>query len=195
MDRQQSRTDCSLLFCITGSIAAPAVLPVLQLFIERAVFKTVRVAISETALRFVRPEPFAVLSGGRCIVDLFDDAWYGSATHVRLAAECDIALVAPASANTMSKLAHGIAEGTVPTILSVFEGPKILVPAAHPTTQKQASFIRNQKQLQKDGYLFCGPVLGYSISENRRGPDVLGIPPADAIAAYVEHVATFGEPP
>lgn len=194
-EKSPAATGRSLLFCVTGSIAAPSVLPVLRILVERNVFRTIRVAMSQSALRFVRPEPFAVMSGQACLVDLFEDAANGIAMHVATAGEADVALIAPATAGTMAKLAHGMTEGTVPMLLSVFNGPRILVPAVHSETRRQASYQRNEAALRDDGFLFCGPVRGYSISENRRGADIGGIPPAEIIAAYVEYVARTGSAP
>jgi phosphopantothenoylcysteine decarboxylase/phosphopantothenate--cysteine ligase len=185
----------SLLLCVTGSIAASGAISMLQLLVERAQFSRIHVALSCAALRFVREEPFAVLSRQRCITDIFADARAGRAIHVEVASTCQLAVVAPASGDVIAKLAHGIADDTVTSMLSVFEGPRILVPAVHPATSRKPSFERNLAQVREDGFIICGPVEGYSISENRRGPDVAAMPAPDYVAAFVEYVATMGEAP
>ena len=179
----------SLLLCVTGSIAATGVVPMLQLLVERGTFAEIHVALSKNALRLVREEPFAVLSRRRCITDIFDCALDGRAVHVEVALRCQLAVVVPASGDVIAKLAHGIADDTVTSMLSVFTGHRILVPAVHPATSRQPSFERNLAQVVDDGYLLCGPVEGYSMSENRRGPDVAAMPEPDYIAAFIEYVA------
>jgi phosphopantothenoylcysteine decarboxylase/phosphopantothenate--cysteine ligase len=186
----------SLLLCVTGSIgAATSAALLLQTLVERRIFKDIFVAISQCALKFVREEPFAVLSKRKCITDLFEEVVSGRVAHVEVARKCQIALIAPASANTIAKLAHGICDDTVTNMLSVFEGQRVIVPAVHPATSRKPSFERNMRQLQQDGFILCGPVPGYSLSEDRRGPDVAAMPSPETTAAFVEYLAHTGEPP
>lgn len=185
----------SLLLCVTGSIAATGAVSFLQWLVERDRFSTIHVALSRNALRFVREEPFAILSRRPCITDLFNSALAGSAIHVEVAHTCQLAVVFPASGNVIAKLAHGIADDTITNLLSVFEGRRILVPAVHPATSRKASFERNLAQVKEDGFMVCGPVPGYSISENRRGPDVAVMPEPEYVAAYVEYVAMTDSAP
>ena len=185
----------SLLLCVTGSIAATGTVALLQLLVERGQFSKIHVALSENALRFVRAEPFAILSKRRCITDIFADAAEGRAVHVEIALSCEIAVVVPASGDVIAKLAHGIADDTVTTMLSVFEGHRILVPAVHPATSRKPSFERNLAQVREDGFMICGPVPGYSMSENRRGPDVAAMPEPDTVATFIEYVAMTGMAP
>jgi phosphopantothenoylcysteine decarboxylase/phosphopantothenate--cysteine ligase len=192
---QGDRAEQSLLLCVTGSVAAVAAISVLQVLVERGRFAKIFVALSDSALRFVREEPFAILSRRRCITNIFDDARDGRPLHVEVAHACQIAVVVPATGNVIAKLAHGFADDTVTTMLSVFEGHRILVPAVHPVTSRQPGFERNLKQVMADGFMVCGPVEGYSMSENRRGPDVAAMPEPAVVAAFVEYVAMRGAPP
>jgi len=192
---EADRTGQSLLLCITGSVAATAAVQLLQILVERGNFSKIHVALSRNALHFVRVEPLAILSRQRCITDIFDDARDGRAVHVEVARACQIAVVVPASGNFIAKLAHGIADDTVTNLLSVFEGQRILVPAVHPVTSRQPSFERNLKQVAEDGCVICGPVEGYSMSENRRGPDVAAMPEPAYVAAFIEYVAMTGAAP
>lgn len=185
----------SLLFCVTGSVAATNAVWILQILIERGIFDEVHVALSNSARRFVREEPLAILAGRPCITDLFDEAARGRPAHVEVANRCQIAVIVPATANVMAKLAHGIADDTVTNMLSVFEGKRILVPAAHPVTSRQLSYRKNLELLREAGFMFCGPVEGYSMSEGRRGSDVLAMPGPETVAAFIEHVRMTGEAP
>jgi phosphopantothenoylcysteine decarboxylase / phosphopantothenate---cysteine ligase len=189
------RAERSLLLCVSGSIAATDAVALLQLLVERRAFAEIRVALSESAQRFVRQEPFAVLSRQPCITNIFDEAQAGRAVHVEVARQCDIAVVAPASGDLIAKLAHGIADDTITNMLSVFDGEQILVPAVHPATRRRPSFERNLARVRDDGFLICGPVEGYSRSEDRRGPDVAAMPGPETIAAFVEYVAMTGSAP
>ncbi|MEV4538997.1 flavoprotein [Asanoa sp. NPDC049518] len=192
---EDHRAEHSLLLCVTGSVAAAGAISVLQVLVERGRFAKIYVALSDNALRFVREEPFAILSRQRCITNIFDDARDGRAVHVELAYTCQVAVVMPATGNVIAKLAHGFADDTVTSMLSVFEGHRILVPAVHPATSRQPSFQRNLKQATSDGFMLCGPVAGYSMSENRRGRDVAAMPDPAFVAAFVEYVLMTGEPP
>jgi len=187
--------DGPLLYCVTGSIAATMAPQILQMFLERHLFPSIRVALSRRAARFVSVEALAVLSKQPCILDLFADASQGRATHIELARKASAGLVAPASANTIAKLAGGIADDTITTLLSVFPAPIIVVPAIHPETARKPAFIRNIEQLRADGVLVCGPVHGYSMSEGKRGLGLGAMPGPDVIAAFVEHVVLTGVPP
>lgn len=185
----------SLLLCVSGSIAATGAVALLRILIERGLFADIHVALSESALRFVREEPFAVLSGRKCVTDIFDAAVEGHAVHVEVAEACQFALIAPATGNLVAKLALGIADDTITNLLSVFEGHRILAPAVHPATSRKPSFERNLRQLREDGYMLCGPVDGFSMSEKRRGPDVAAMPSPEIVAAFIEHVVLVGRPP
>lgn len=189
------KSTSSLLFCVSGSIAATSTVALLRILIERELFAGIRVALSESALQFVREEPFAVLSGHRCITDIFASAAEGHAIHVEIAQTCQFALVAPATGNLVAKLALGIADDTITNLLSVFEGHRILAPAVHPATSRKPAFERNLRQLREDGFMLCGPVDGFSMSEKRRGPDVAAMPAPETVAAFVEHVVLAGKPP
>lgn len=187
--------DRCLLFCITGSIAATNSPLLLQLLLERRIFARIHVAISQNALRFIREEPFAVMSQQRCITDIYDDAAQGRTLHVHVSKACKYALVAPASGDFIGKLAHGIVDDTVTNLLSVFEGQLVVAPAIHPTTSRKPSFRRNLEQIQADGSLLCGPVKGYSMSEGKRGSDLAAMPSPEFIAAYLEYLVVEGRPP
>ncbi len=187
--------DRCLLFCITGSIAATNSPLLLQMLLERRIFARIQVAISQNALRFVREEPFVVMSRQRCITDIFDDAAQGRPLHVHVSKACQYALVAPASGDFIGKLAHGIVDDTVTNLLSVFEGQLVIAPAIHPITSRKPSFQRNLEQVRADGALLCGPVKGYSMSEGKRGSDLAAMPSPEFIAAYLEYLVMEGRPP
>jgi phosphopantothenoylcysteine decarboxylase/phosphopantothenate--cysteine ligase len=181
-----------LLFCVCGSAAACNVPLVIQYLIERKVARRVHVAISEAGQVFVSETLLAVLIGRPCIVNLYDQAKNGVAAHVDVASCCKLAVVAPASANVIAKLANGICDETVTTTLSVFKNPVIIFPAVHPTTFEKPSFQRNLAQLHADGFEICNPVEGYSVSEHARLGRAGSMPGPESVAAYVERFLRFG---
>jgi phosphopantothenoylcysteine decarboxylase / phosphopantothenate---cysteine ligase len=177
-----------LLVCVGGSIAAAGVPRLLQILLERGTARGISIVLSERSGHFVAARTLAVLTGSPCVVDLFEDAEKGRATHVDLARKCQAAVVVPATANLVGKLANGIADCTVSTVLSVFGGPVVVVPAVHPTTAKKPSFLRNLAQLEADGYTILGPVDGYSVSEGTRELGPGAMPGPEDVASFIERV-------
>ena len=175
-----------LLFFVSGSIAAASVPLIVQLLLEREVAKDIHIVLSERARVFVSETTLATLTGRPCVVDLFQEAKDGRAAHVDLAAQCQLAVVAPASADIISKLAVGICDDSVSIALSVFTRPVLIFPAIHPVTFRKPSIQRNLVQLREDGYQIIGPVEGYSISEHRRLAQVGAMPGPEDVAAVIE---------
>jgi phosphopantothenoylcysteine synthetase/decarboxylase len=178
-----------LLFLVSGSIAAAGVPLIVQLLLERRVAKAIHIVLSERARVFVSETTLATLTGRPCVVDLFEEAKNGRAIHVDLAAQCQLAVVAPASADIISKLAVGICDDSVSIALSVFTNPVLIFPAIHPVTFRKSSIQRNLNQLSKDGYVIIGPVDGYSISEHRRLGQPGAMPGPEDVAAIIERIA------
>lgn len=184
-----------LLYCVTGSIAATGAPEILRILVERKPFSEIHVVQTKSSKYFVRKEPLAILSGNPCISNFHRVSKGGISWHVELSRKCEIALVAPASANTIAKLAHGICDDSVTMALSVFRGPVVLAPAIHPSTMEKRVFMRNMNTLREDGYLFCGPVHGFSVSEQARGLGLGAMPSPHVVAAFIEHVALTGRTP
>jgi len=196
MDRvNDEKKSADLLFCVSGSIAATVASSILQIIVERNIFSGTRVVISRSALNFIREEPLAILSGRSCVSNIFSDAQMGTPTHIDLANNSSIALIAPATANIIGKLANGIIDDAITSVLSVFEGPIVIVSAIHHTTARKLSLRRNCKILEEDGFHFCGPVHGFSVSERSRGLGIGAMPPPHVIVAYIEHLVRTGIPP
>jgi phosphopantothenoylcysteine decarboxylase/phosphopantothenate--cysteine ligase len=118
----------------------------------------VRVVMSEAATRFVAPLTFQALSGQPVASDLFAPG--GGVDHIALAEWAELAVVAPATANLLAKLANGLADDYLSTVLLAFPGPVLLVPAmnrfmyAHPAVQA------NLRALAEAGYAVLRPEWG-----------------------------------
>jgi phosphopantothenoylcysteine decarboxylase len=123
---------------------------------------SVRVVLTADALRFITPLPFKVLSRQLVVTDLYDEDEGWKPTHITLADEADLLLIAPATANVLAKLAHGLADDALSCIaLALNPGARIIVAPAmngkmwqHPATQE------NVKILSSRGVQFVGPTAG-----------------------------------
>ena len=165
----------SLLICITGGIAAYKVCDVVSKLVQAQA--TVTVAMTKEAQYFVGPATFQALSGRAVATDLWAPRPAEAPPHIDLAQTSDLILVAPCTANIMAKMARGIADDLVSTLLLAADPHKVVIaPAmnhamwAHPATR------RNAQQLQQDGIQFIGPATGWqacrTIGEGRMSESI-----------------------
>ena len=143
---------------VSGGIAAYKALELTRLL--RAQGAEVQVVMTRAAQEFVTPLSFQALSGRAARMDLFDSAAEAAMGHIELARWADLILVAPASADLMARLAHGLAPDLLSTLCLATEAPLLLAPAmnrvmwAHPATQA------NRKLLLSRGVELIGPAEG-----------------------------------
>ena len=150
----------NIVLGVTGSIAAyKAVDLVSQLTRQDC---SVRVVMTADALRFITPLAFKTLSRHPVVTDLYDEEEGWKPTHIKLADEADMLLIAPATANVLAKLAHGLADDALTCIaLALNPKAKMLVAPAmngkmwlHPATQENAAKLKSR------GAEFIGPEEG-----------------------------------
>ena len=145
---------------VTGSIAAHKAADLASLLTKAKC--DVRVVMTADAQRFITPLPFKTLTRHPVVTSLYDEDESGKPTHIELADEADLLLIAPATANVIAKLAHGIADDALTCIaLALNPKAKILIAPAmngkmwlHPVTRK------NVKILKSRGAEFIGPDEG-----------------------------------
>ena len=118
------------LLIIGGGIAAYKSLELIRRLKEQGV--AVRVVMTEAAQRFVTPLAAGALAGERVFTDLFDQAQEFDVGHIRLARECDLVVVAPATADLMAKAAHGLANDLASAVLLATDKKVLLAPAMNP---------------------------------------------------------------
>jgi phosphopantothenoylcysteine decarboxylase/phosphopantothenate--cysteine ligase len=119
--------DRKILLGVTGGIAAYKAVELTRLLaLEEA---KVRVIMTRSALEFVQPLSFQVLSGQPVCTHLFDLEAESRIGHIEVATEAEVAVIAPATANIIGKLAHGIADDYLTTALLACPAPKIICPA------------------------------------------------------------------
>ena len=145
-----------VLLGVTGGIAAYKACILVRLL--RLQGGSVRVVMTRSAERFVGPATFAALSDHRVYTDLFEEP--GVVLHVRLAHEADIAVVAPATANVIAKLAQGTADDLLTSTLLEATCPLVLAPAMHTGMWEHPATQANVNALASRGARIVGPAHG-----------------------------------
>jgi len=147
-----------VLLGLTGGIAAYKAAELCRLLIKGGA--DVRVVMSAAAERFITPLTMQALSGQAVASDLWDRAIDNAMGHIELSRDRDLIVVAPASADFMAKVAHGLADDLLSTLCLARECPLFLAPAMnrqmweHPATQRSVELLR------KDGVTLLGPASG-----------------------------------
>src|SRR5882757_4902514 len=148
----------SVTLIIGGGIAAFKSLELIRRLKERHI--QVRCVLTRAAQQFVTPLSASALSNERCYTDLFDPVSEFDAGHIRLARDCDLIVVAPATADLMAKMAQGHADDLASTILLAANRPILIAPAMNPLMWNNAATRRNVAQLERDGVAMIGPNAG-----------------------------------
>ena len=155
----------TILLGVTGSIAAYKIAYLASALVKAGA--KVHVLMTQNATNFINPITFETLTGNKCLIDTFDRNFQFSVEHVSLAKEADVFMVAPASANVIGKLAHGIADDMLTTTFLACKAPKYLAPAMNtqmyenPITQDNLNICRKYGMHiiePASGYLACGDI-------------------------------------
>ena len=152
----------NILLGITGSIAAYKGAELASKLTQAEA--KVNVLLTPAAEKFVSPLTFQSLTGRQCFTDA--DLWGGQAhiVHVQLGRTADLMLIAPASANTMAKLAHGLADNLLTITALAARCPLVIVPAMDAGMYSHSATQENVKLLQSRGVSFIGPEEGHLAS-------------------------------
>ena len=135
-----------VLLCVTGGIAAYKMPNVASALVKAGA--DVHVIMTENATQFITPLTFESLSNNRCVVDTFDRDFQYDIAHISLATAADLILIAPATANVIAKLAHGIADDMLTTTVLAARCRKLVAPAMNtamlenPVTQDNITLLR-----------------------------------------------------
>ncbi len=161
---------------ITGGIAAYKMANVASA-LHKAGAK-VHVIMTENAAKFITPLTFETLTGSKCMTDTFDRDFQFDVRHISVAKEADVILIAPATANVIAKMAHGIADDMLTTVVLAAKCPKLVSPSMNtamlenPITQDNLALLRKYGFTIIDsasGYLACGDTGSGKLPE----PEVL----------------------
>ena len=151
--------DKTVLLGVTGSIAAYKIASLASMLVKQ--HANVRVIMTKNATNFINPITFETLTGNKCLVDTFDRNFEFQVEHVSLAKQADLALVAPASANVIGKMAHGIADDMLTTTLLACKAPILVSPAMNTNMYENPIVQDNLCTLQRYGMKVIAPASGY----------------------------------
>lgn len=167
----------NILVGLTGSIAAYKSVELVSTLLKDG--NEVTVLMTESATKFVQPLTFSILTGNRVYVDMFE----GEETrveHIELAKKADAFIIAPATANTMSKIANGFADNVLTTTFLAAKCPRILAPAMNVNMYNNPMTVNNLKKCQDygiyivdsgEGVLACGDIGRGKMASNE---EILG---------------------
>lgn len=183
----------TVILGVTGGIAAYKIASLASALVKQDA--NVHVLMTEGATHFITQETFEAITKNKAIVDTFDRNFNYEVEHISLAKKADIFVVAPASANTIAKLAHGFADNMLTTTFLASTCPKIVVPAMNTQMYNNKITQENMDKLENmgitvmpanSGYLACGDVgvgkmpepetiLSYIEEEIAKPKDMLGM--------------------
>ena len=174
-----------VLLGITGGIAAYKMANVASALKKRGA--DVEVIMTRNATQFITPLTFETLTGHKCIVDTFDRDFQFDVTHISLAKKADVILVAPATANVIAKMAHGIADDMLTTVVLAAGCPKLVSPAMNTGMLENPITQDNIRTLERYGFTIIpsesGVLACHDVGKGRL--------PADAVLLdYVEQALT-----
>ncbi len=179
--RTHATDQARVTLIIGGGIAAYKALDLIRRLKERQI--RVRCVLTRAAQQFVTPLAAGALSNERCYTDLFDPQSEFDAGHIRLARECDLIVVAPATADLMAKMANGHADDLASAILLAANRPILLAPAMNPLMWNNSATRRNVAQLVRDGVALVGPNAGEMAEAGEAGVGRMSEPVEIASAA------------
>ena len=149
----------TVLLGVTGSIAAYKIAYLASTLKKRRA--DVHVLMTKNATNFINPITFETLTGNKCLVDTFDRNFQFSVEHVSIAKQADVVMIAPASANVIGKLAHGIADDMLTTTIMACKCKKFISPAMNTNMFENPVVQDNLKILEHYGYEVIEPASGY----------------------------------
>jgi phosphopantothenoylcysteine decarboxylase / phosphopantothenate---cysteine ligase len=155
MDKALTRR---VLLGVTGGIAAYKVAELARLLMRNNV--DVRVAMTGAATKFVTPATFQALTGKPVVTDLWDASFPNNMAHIELSRDADAIVVAPATADFLAKIAHGICDDLLSTVCVARSCPLLAAPAMNVEMWENAATQRNVATLRADGVVLMGPASG-----------------------------------
>lgn len=182
----------TVILGVTGSIAAYKIAGLASMLVK--LHCDVYVMMTQNATNFIHPTTFETLTGHKCLIDTFDRNFEFQVEHVSLAKKADVLMIAPASANVIGKIAHGIADDMLTTTTLACSCKKIIAPAMN-TNMYENSIVQNNLAICESygmavikpavGYLACGDtgagkmpepevLLDYIVKELAYPKDLLG---------------------
>ena len=172
----------TVLLCVTGGIACYKSASLASALVKQGA--NVKVLMTKNATEFIGPHTFESLTGNRVSVDTFDRNYQFQVEHIALADQADVVLVAPATANVLAKLAHGLADDMLTTTVLACDCPKLAAPAMNTRMYENPVTQDNLDILRKYGWQIIEPASG------RLACGAVGkgkMPEPEELLAYVEY--------
>lgn len=171
----------TVLLGVTGSIAAYKIASLASAL--KKLHADVHVLMTQNATNFINPITFESLTGNKCLVDTFDRNFQFQVEHVSIAKKADVVMIAPASANVIGKLAHGIADDMLTTTVMACKCKKYISPAMNTNMFENPIVQDNLKTLDHYGYEVIQPASGYlACGDTGAGK----MPEPETLLAYIE---------
>ena len=171
----------TVLLGVTGSIAAYKIAYLASALKKR--HADVHVLMTRNATNFINPITFESLTGNKCLMDTFDRNFQFQVEHVSIAKKADVVMIAPASANVIGKLAHGIADDMLTTTIMACKCKKFISPAMNTNMFENPVVQDNLKILEHYGYEVIAPASGYlACGDTGAGK----MPEPETLLAYIE---------
>ena len=149
----------TVLLGVTGSIAAYKIANLASAL--KKLHADVHVLMTKNATNFINPITFESLTGNKCLVETFDRNFQFQVEHVSIAKKADVVMIAPASANVIGKIAHGIADDMLTTTVMACKCPIYVSPGMNTNMYENPILQDNLKILEKYGYHIITPASGY----------------------------------
>lgn len=173
---------------ITGGIASYKMAELSRQLVKKGA--EVRVVMSQSATEFITPLTMQTLTKNPVLLDTFDEKDPSIVQHIHMADWCDYVVVAPATANVLAKMAHGLADEIVSTTLLAVHCPRLIVPAMNTNMFYNPATQRNINQLKQDGHQVMFPDKGF-LAEGYEG--VGRLPELTAIVSELEKLVAQNE--
>ena len=171
----------TVLLGVTGSIAAYKIASLASAL--KKLHADVHVLMTQNATNFINPITFESLTGNKCLVDTFDRNFQFQVEHVSIAKKADVVMIAPASANVIGKLSHGIADDMLTTTVMACKCKKYISPAMNTNMFENPIVQDNLKTLEHYGYEVIQPASGYlACGDTGAGK----MPEPETLLAYIE---------
>lgn len=178
--------DKTILVGVTGSIAAYKAATLVSMLVKTGA--EVRVLMTKNATNIINPITFETLSGHKCLIDTFDRNFEFKVSHVSLAQKADIFLIAPATANTIAKVANGMADDMLTSVFLAAKCPKIICPAMNTAMYENPITQDNLEKCKKFGFKILEPATGLlACGESGKGK----MPEPQEIFEFIENEISF----
>ncbi len=175
----------NIVVCVTGGIAVYKVVDMVSRLKKAGA--QVQVAMTKGAQEFVSPITFQAISNNRVYTKLFDETDNHEIPHIILAQKPDLIVIAPATANIIGKVSHGIADDLVSTIIMAAKVPVLFVPAMNTAMYENPIVQGNINFLKGHGYTFLDPEVG-TMAMKAEGVGVGRLPEPPVIVEAIEEL-------